>query len=452
MAMNFLQVLQGLGGSGIADNGYGNFGGPQLPAPIAAPMPAAAAPTPAPAPARTPRERSSVLDMIGRAADVFAKVGGAEALYQPTLDGREDRTRAIDLEALRKSLIQQQIDSGEFEQSGAQNARIGQALRGALALGADRGPAAFGAFAQQLGIPPERVAQISEALAQDPSSLTGLDRAFNGESNDFGLQPFYGKNAAGELEAYQLGKNGQLRKVALPEGVTPTDPGKAINLGGETAIMGTRSGKIDRVLPNTERPGGAEGRASRERMNDADNRTKITVAGMPARAGAGKAGGKAPPPSPAAIAQAARPLVRDLADAVKRLHESGGMTDGKTGTVGTVNAMARENVPGYERLTNSAGFSARQDLDRLTTQGISALLPLMGGLTLGGKNMDAAKELDTWKKAILSAKDYPSALRAIGSFQARIKQMEGAKPAAKPAARPAAKPAPRASGVKVSNW
>ena len=113
------------------------------------------------------------------------------------------------------------------------------------------------------------------------------------------------------------------------------------------------------------------------------------------------------------------------------------MTSPETGTLGTISAMARENIPGVERLTNSEGFSAREDLTRLTTVGIPALLPLMGGLSLGGKNIDAAKELDTWRNAIASAKDYPSAMRAIQGFETRIKELTAAQPASRRPAAPA---------------
>ncbi len=103
------------------------------------------------------------------------------------------------------------------------------------------------------------------------------------------------------------------------------------------------------------------------------------------------------------------------------------------------------------------GFSAREDLDRLLTVGIPALLPLMGGLQLGGKNIDAAKELDTWRKAIASAKDYPSAIRAVQGFEARIAELTAqadAAPTASPrraAPREGRKPAPSAARPRKRN-
>jgi hypothetical protein len=59
------------------------------PAPVQAPPP----PPPPPAPVAAPHKRRSLLDTIGRISDVLAKVGGADALYQPTLDAREKIAR-----------------------------------------------------------------------------------------------------------------------------------------------------------------------------------------------------------------------------------------------------------------------------------------------------------------------------------------------------------------------
>ena len=397
-----------------------------------------AAPPAAPSPSPEPRKRSSILDSIGRVADVLARVGGAEALYQPTLDAREDREIAladhaqqVDLNKLRALQAQQQIDAGNLEATDAETARFGKAVRGLQALQAARPGvdinAAWPLLAKQAGIPDDRAAVIGQALQQNPDLLAGF-AGMTGEQN-LGKQVYYGRDAQGNPFAYQVGADGQFHPVALPEGASPVQGGvKTVDTGGGVATIDPLSGRPvgARILPKTEAPGRAADRASRERIAGANIASRERIAAMPARS-SGK-GGKADA-TPAKVAEAAAPVVASLKDAVERLHRSGGMTDENSGITDTANAMARESIPGYERFTNKDGYSARQDLNRLLTVGIPSLLPLMGGLSLGGKNMDAAKELETWRNAIASAKDYPSAMRAIQGFEQRISQMRAAQPA-----------------------
>lgn len=399
---------------------------------------------------RQPRERHSVLDTVGRISDVLARVGGAEALYQPTLDAREDRTRQVDLDALRKTLLEQQVAAGGAEAAGQQNALLGNAVRGLQAIQARGGDIsrAWPILAKQAGIPDDRAAQMGQIFADNPDALHGF-ASMLGAHKEFGLQPFYAQGADGKLQAYQLGKDGTVQAIQLGEGEAPIDPLKFVDLGGSQAGFGTRSGAVQRILPKTEAPGRAADRASRITIAGMNNRSRegIAAANNETResiaATKGNKGG-----NPAQVAEAAAPIVADLRGAIERLHSSGGMSDAKSGVRNTLNVIARENVPGYERLANPEGYSARQDLDRLLTVGIPSLLPLMGGLQLGGKNMDAAKELETWRNSIASAKDYPSAIRAVEGFEARIRQLRAA-PVASPRrfnVRPAG------NRPTVSNW
>lgn len=202
-------------------------------------VPNAQAAPPVPAlPSRQPRERRSVLDTIGRISDVLAKVGGADALYQPTLDARqdrefaiEDRSRGIDLEALKTALLNQQIqggaqslEAGQTELADAATGKVGMAVRGLQAIAARGGdPAkAWPVLAQQLGIEPERAAVIGEAIAKDPNTLFGLSAAINGaDATRQGSQ-------AKELQVYELLQKSDpklaadyLRGIANPDSITP---------------------------------------------------------------------------------------------------------------------------------------------------------------------------------------------------------------------------------------
>jgi hypothetical protein len=108
----------------------------QLPSsvPQAAPMPVQAPPPPPPAATEAPHRRRSLLDTIGRISDVLAKVGGADALYEPTLNAREDRAlklgdhgRLVDSENVK-------LATDKFDLGDKQNLRVGQAARGLKAI------------------------------------------------------------------------------------------------------------------------------------------------------------------------------------------------------------------------------------------------------------------------------------------------------------------------------
>lgn len=386
------------------------------------------APPAQPASTEPPRKRRSVIETIGRLADVFAKVGGAEALYEPTLEHRADRLNQVDMDALKKQLAQQQVTGGAQEVAAAERKRLGTAL-GAL-VGRDNAADLWPSIAEQAGIDPQKTAAIGQFLQANPDVAGIFARSLGADIDNLGKNVYFGTDPQGKTVAYQVGEDGRPHILDFNGEVAPSDPTKIVNLGGTTAVVGS-GGQIKRVLPNTERPGGAADRASRERI----------AAMRPGAAGKQAA-------NPAQLAASAAPIVANLRDAVERLHKSGGMTDTKTSTLGVAEAIARENVPGLERLTNPQGYSARQDLDRLLTVGIPALLPLMGGLQLGGKNIDAAKELETWRKAIASAKDYPSAIRAIEGFENRIKELRAASSATPIKPKPKAAPGWSVIGVK----
>lgn len=389
--------------------------------PSAAPQPDSAAPA-------APRARRSILDTVGRLADVFAKVGGAEALYQPTLDGREDRAlalgdhaRTVDLDKLKLATAQNTLDD-------AGRARFTQAARYTQALLAAN-PSAditkiFPLFAARAGVPADQAAALAGQIAANPGMLDAL--ATTDDSGDkYSGSVVYGRDANGNVVAYQPNLKGGKARTVLPDGVTAADRALVVNNGGETNIVDPRTGQPLNTIGNTAKPDTAANNQTRRDIAAGNNRTAVTIAGMPTRAkpGGDKPGGDKAP-SPSKIAEGAAPVVAALRSAIERLHSSGGMTDERSSTLGTLSAVARENVPGYERFTNREGFSAREDLNQMLTVGIPALLPLMGGLQLGGKNIDAAKELETWRNAIASSKDYPSAMRAIERFEKRIAELQ----------------------------
>lgn len=258
-------------------------------------LPAYSPPPPQPAaqPAPVPRQRRSVLDTIGRLADVFAKVGGADALYQPTLDAREDRTLALSDHDRKVQADNIALATGKFDLSDKQNLRLGHVARGLKAIQAGGGDinAAFPELAQRMQLDPETVAKIGPLLASDPHAIDGIIAATSSEKFDqskYSGSVVYATGPDGKVVAFQPSLDDGSGRNILPGGYTAIEPSKVVDLGGNAAVVGN-SGTPKRIFPKTEAPGKAADRRERGRESDSRNSTQITIAGMPARA---KPGGK----------------------------------------------------------------------------------------------------------------------------------------------------------------
>lgn len=233
-----------------------------------------------------PRQRRSLIDTIGHISDVLARVGGAEALYQPTLDAREDRLnaladrqRGIDLDALRRTLIEQQIAAGGDEATARSNAMLGAAVRGLQAVQARGGDIsqAWPILARQAGIPEDRAAALGQVFMSDPRNIEAFSTML-GSQSEYGVQPFYARGPDGQLRAYQLGRDGSIRPIQLGEGETPIDPLRFIDTGGAQVGVRTLSGNVERVLPNTVSPDTRANIGSRERISAAGNASRERIA------------------------------------------------------------------------------------------------------------------------------------------------------------------------------
>jgi hypothetical protein len=242
-----------------ADPGYGNTAA----APAA---PDTGGGAPAQTPAQPSRKRLSLLDAIGRVSDVLAKVGGADPLYQSTLDANkarqqadEDRQRAIinnDLNAenIRSEIANRAAGLGktqaETQKTVAEvNAqRYGAALRGLQAIQKAGGDIAraWPILAQQQSIPEEDAARLWGLIQANPNSVEGLAQQFEksgrGGSDNFGLQPFFAHDAQGNVRAFQLGKDGTLHPVELPEGFSPASSVMNVDTGDRDIILDKRTG------------------------------------------------------------------------------------------------------------------------------------------------------------------------------------------------------------------
>lgn len=389
----------------------------------ASPDQVAAATSGMPQPAVAGRQRRSLIDIIGRASDVIANVGGAPAQYQPYLDERadralalEDHARGVDLDELRRKALEQQVQMGgigienaQTEQGDTERARIGQAL-GAIMTAED--PAAMWAqVADEAGIDPQRAAAIGQRIAANPSMIEPLARSLGYTDPRQGSQ-------AKELQVYNLLAaqspelaNSYLQSIANPDSMSEYQRSQL-----EIALAKLAQ---DQYQFENPQPTAAERTATAKNAGAAAQQQELAASGQN--------------------------LINEMRDAFTRLRDAGSMNTSGQSAEQRVGAAAMENVPFLERITNPEGFSAREDINRLRTVGIPSLLPLMGGLTLGGRNMDAAKELDTWQKAIASASDYDSAIRALDMIQGRINAIQAPQNTPAPAAPRRSAPAPRST-------
>jgi hypothetical protein len=475
---NFLQML-GIGSPGINPDDYGassffGFGGGEMPdyggssapampppnvspaaqqapnvfqalggAPAAAPAPLPDVPTPT----RPARSRSSLLDTIGRVSDVLARVGGAEALYQPTLDARQDRAltlgdhdRQVDMDKLKRELSEQSITAGRGTIADAQSARIKQSMKYLQAI-RDANPNADVArlwpfLAQRAGLPADQVAAVGEAISQDPSIIDGI--ANTEDKEKYGGSVVYGLDANGKLVAYQPGLGTNSSRNVLPDGVTPIDPTKVVNLGGATALIGSRTGTPQRILPNTEAPGRAADRTQRGQIAADRNATAITIAGMPARAKDGKTGG-------GGDASNVLVLLDNIQNGFNDLHGMKALPGDNGGAVGNVlGALGRTHVG--QAIGEQAGSpSAQKRLEIM--KNVSALqqamlksLPASATRTKFEQEMLARGLPDPSKMSYGTARTVIQQLRE--SFQRAIAESQ-AKTARTPVAAPAAALAPR---------
>jgi hypothetical protein len=165
-----------------------------------------------PAQQSSQRPRRSLLDTLGQISDVLARVGGAEPLYQPTLDAREDRQRAIDLEELRRQQLEQQmqlggqqIRAGEEGFADTARNRLATAL-GALAgdpdaarkwpqiaaqAGIDENQADWAGQLIRQGFAPEQIAASlgwSPNVGKGQGSLSAIESEFNLIAQNEGIE------------------------------------------------------------------------------------------------------------------------------------------------------------------------------------------------------------------------------------------------------------------------
>jgi hypothetical protein len=386
MDENILQML-GIQSPGIVSaddgSGMGGFAAPVgVPAPVAvapppqdptatpptnalqalAAPPPQAMPAPTPLPAPTPptrpaRSRSSLLDHVGRIADVFAQVGGAAPLYQPTLDARQDREitlgdhdRKVDLEKLNQALERTKVVSADGTVADERAARL-KAIAGRVQAVVAKNPKAdvgqvWSILAAQGGIPADEAAALGQRVVADPSILDGL--AADGKEKYSG-SIIYARNKDGKLGAFQPSLVGDDPRSALPEGWEALDPAMVVNTGGVTHVIGKNTGTEIHPYTNTAKPDTiittgtqraiAAGRNQTARdIAAGKDATAVTIAGMPARAKAG-AGDKG------ADGSNVLTLLNNIESGFGDLHRMTALPGDNSGAVGNVlSALGRTHM------------------------------------------------------------------------------------------------------------
>ena len=384
------------------------------------------------------RERRSFLDTIGRLADVLATVGGAEALYQPTLDAREDRARMVDIEAMKRRQMEQQIGAGDEAAADAQRARIGMTMKGLQAIKARGGDvnAAWPLLASRMGLPPGVTAQFADAFSKDPNALDGFSAMF-GQDREFGLQPFYAQGADGSLHAYQIGKDGTMQPITLPEGQNPIDPLKFVDTGNQQVGVGSRTGRPIRVLTKGVDPNTGARIASDERIADANIKSREHIAAMKGP------GGKAD--ASAGSMDAALANIAELRGIYGTLNQMGAMVSPKQST--GANVFARVRASGVGQVVEGAlGTQAQTQRDRINSirPGLMQSLAKATGMT--GKQLDSNADVQLFMKTVTD----PTA-----SYEANVAALDGLERFLRANAKTApARVAPSRGGGRpsVSNW
>lgn len=425
-----------------------------------------AAPSAVPEAPQAPRQRRSILDTVGRIADVLAKVGGANALYQPTLDAREDRSLALGDHAQQVDLNKLKLATAQGTLGDADTARLGQAVKGVQAILAANPNADVSKIwplvAQQTGLSPDRTAAVGQALAANPELLKGLANATNDDASKFGGNVVYGKDANGNLVAYQPGLGAEGARSVLPEGVSPVDPLKFVDTGGSQVGVGTRSGNPVRILPKTEAPGKAADRTSRENIARGNNNTAITIAGMPARSGTGGKTGTAAGGKGAVDPSSGLALIDSIQKGFDDLHGMKALAGEGGNPVGNVMGWLSRTGPGQEAGAQFGNVAAQKRL--LVEKNLSLLQQdLIKSLPASATRTKFEQEIVKKSLPDPSRMDYSTAQDVLGEYRAMY--TKAAKDAAAELAAKNPVPSrtapripsrapirPRAGQPSISNW
>lgn len=325
---------------------------PQLPNPAAVASSAVADSPPAPKPKR------SLLDTIGKISDVLARVGGADPLYEPMINSREDRLNK--LADRQREIAKSDIDlaTSKFDLSNKQGTDERTRFANVLDAIADPEDAArMPELMQAAGLTDPKYAPFIAMVQKDPDQAKVLSTALGGGGADdkLGHNLYFGTDANGKTVAYQIGDDGQPHILDFSgAGVTPGEPVKVVNTGGSNVVVGGQTGQVKKILPNSVSPN----TVANNRQSDTNNRrttsTQLTIAGMPARTNVGKGAGKN-----AADPQAALDTLANIESGFRELHGMQALPgDGGTALGQIEGALGRTGIG--QKIGEQAGSAAAQ--------------------------------------------------------------------------------------------
>ncbi len=316
------------------------------------------------------------------------------------MNARQDRLTQVDLDAMKVALGKQQIASGAREIEATERKRLGTAL-GALA-GRENAAALWPSIAEQAAIDPQRAAAIGQFLAANPDAAGIFARSLGADIDNLGKNVYFGTDPQGKTVAYQVGEDGRPHILDFNGELAPSDPTKVVNLGGTTAVLGS-GGQIKRVLPNTEAPGRAADRASRERI----------AASRPG--GAGKVGDNA------AFVQTATGNLNELRKIYGDLKKMGAMVS--PAQAADKNVVARIRASGIGQVLEGAvGTQAQTQRDRIQSirPGLMQSLAKATGMT--GKQLDSNADVKLFMQTVTDpTKSYEANMEAIAGLERFLK-------------------------------
>jgi hypothetical protein len=428
---NVLQTIMGPSPEQVNNGLPGMDASPPAPSPVMAAANAASPPM--------PKKRRSLLDTIGRISDVLATVGGAQALYQPTLDAREDRSLALGDHDRKVNAEEIALATNKFALGDAQNVRLGQAARGLQAIKASGGDItkAWPVIAQRMQLDPATVESVGQALATNPTALDGLIAATTDPKYDqskYGGSVVYGKDANGNLVAYQPSLGNDSARNILPDGVTPIDPLKFVDTGNAQVGVGTRSGSPVRILPKSATPDARLGANTRLTISREGNVSRERTAAM--KSGTNKAG------DPAMI-ETAQGNLDELRGIYNDLNRRGAMVSPKQAADKNVVARIRASGIG-QTLEGAVGTEAQTQRDRIASIRPQLMQSLAKATGMTGKQLDSNADVKLFMQTVTNpAASYEANMAAIDGLE-RFLKANAKKPVVAPRSTPV-RPRPKAN-------
>jgi hypothetical protein len=321
------------------------------------------------------RGRPKWAQVVGRIGDVMAMMGGVQPLYSMFTE----QERAAEEEAMRQQALQMFTANPQDETAFQGLIAAGVDPREAIQLRAAMTPQ--GAEPIRIGsgdrlVVPDGQGGFREVISPDPAARQGtLPREVQIANL---LEERAGPEAAKRY----------LENLAGSQGMTEY----------QRAMIGVRLQELDlreRTAANRP-PSASEARAA----------TVATAGAAELEDTLGVVG----------------EFVSGMRNAGQRLFQAGGIAGRGSTPVQSATAAVLENVPFVERVTNQPSFEARQDIQTLVGQTLPRLVAFMGGLNIGGKNLDAAKELEYWQNTFSGVKDFGTFQRTMQRFENRIEQ------------------------------